>query len=176
MSAGQKVVFVHVGDGASRGHIHVTADKNGAYCRSGNQRIGLTLGTRSPDTHHRRDSGCRQLAGKLFESGLGESVENEWRINGLQVLRINLDLPSRGDTGAAGFLHARVLRRSYGRRREALVELIDLQHLGNRSHATDGFLGERADLKPERAYQLSIDVDQPAAHIRHYSAALWFLS
>src|SRR5258708_16440199 len=111
----------------------------------------------------------------MLDSWLGEAVEDKRRINGLQVLCVALNIGGRRSAGAAGFFHASTLRRSDRRRREALVKFVDLQHLGNRGHAANGFLGKGADLKSQRAHPFSVDIHPAAPLPCNYSGVLRLL-
>ena len=46
----------------------------------------------------------------------------------------------------------------------ALVHGVDLEHVGDRSHAGDRFLGEFADAERQRARQFAVKINRAAAH------------
>src|SRR5215469_9536450 len=89
MSAGQQVIGIHVGDRARAGNVQVAADQNCADGRTGLNRFGLLLiRGRAANAHHRRDSCGFELWSEALNRLLVESVENERRLDGSEILRV----------------------------------------------------------------------------------------
>jgi hypothetical protein len=176
MAAGQQVFFVHIRDSACCGYVHVTAYQNGAHGGTGNQWLRLLLFAGRAHTHHRYDAGCGELGGKLSYGRLIESVKHERSVNRLEVLRIALHRIGVSHAGTAGFRRSRPGRGRRARLRDALVKLIDLQHLFNGRHPGNRLFGELSDAVGNRAQQLAVDVDRAAAHARDHSGELGFFT
>ncbi len=120
------------------------------------------------------------MSGEAAHGVFGESVEDQRRVDRFQEIgeacRSN---PARmrhrpgsggfsccvgdGGLGRGGF---------FGRR---LVERVDLEHVGDRSDAGDGFFGEFADTEGQGSREFSVEIDRAAAHSGDYSGIFDFL-
>ena len=90
MSAGQQMIFVHVGDGASCGGVQIAAHQHCAYCRSWNVRFRLFFATGAAYAHYGNDSSSDKLVGKHLDGRFTEAIEHKRRIDRLQELCVIL--------------------------------------------------------------------------------------
>ena len=107
-----------------------------------------------------------------------EAGEHEGRLDRLEVVGEALNRGIRRQA-RAGSLRRGIAVGGGGRRWarcKALVERVDLQHVGDRRDAGDRFLRELADAERQGTRKLSVEVDRAAAHSRDNPRVLSLLA
>src|SRR5215471_13811719 len=108
MAASQKVVSIHVGDGAGGGNVHVSANQNGADGRARLDGFRLPRVGDGTGAHYWNDSRGGELRGKALHRVFGESVEDQGRFDGLKIvgeaLSAGIGTRHSGQSGASGFV------------------------------------------------------------------------
>ena len=183
MSAGEQALRIDVGHGAGGGNIHIAANQHGADGGSGLDWFRLLAIARRANAHHGNDARRRELRPVALQGLVGKTVEHERSFDGLQIVAVALGRERSAFAGAGGWLwfaawlgEAGAGKTGTHRRRtiagllcRTMIQRIDLQHLLDRRHARDRFLGELADAEGQRARQLAVEINRASAHARNHA-------
>ena len=120
----------------------------------------------------------RELRSEALHGFLRESAEHQRSFDRLQVVGIVLgdqERPQlRGPTSGVGVRTA--VAGVHGAASRAAIHGVDLEHLGDGSHAGDRFLGKFADAEGQRSRQLAVQINRAAAHARDHSGIFRLLA
>src|SRR5262249_22723172 len=108
MAAGQKMILVHVSDGAGGRGVHVSTDEHSTYGRAGLKRLRLLFIAGPAHAHYGNNAGGGKLVSEGLDCSFAEAVEDKWCINRREELRVILNLVLTGSAGCAGLVGDRV--------------------------------------------------------------------
>src|SRR5215472_17385459 len=108
MAAGQKMILIHVSNGAGGSGVHVSTDEHSTHGRSRLKRLRLLFIAGSAHAHYGNNAGGGKLVGEGLDCSFAEAVEDKWCINRGEELRVILTLVLTGSAGSAGLVGNRV--------------------------------------------------------------------
>ena len=136
----------------------------------------MRRGIGGPDAAYRSDPGDSELGCEPPQSFFAEAAEHDRGVDRGEEVAILLEAAGIARCRGSRGLRPRLGRSRLSVGRAAVVELADLQHVGDRSDPGDRFLGELANAECQRPQQLPIHVDGAAAHARDHPAVFGLLT
>src|SRR5216683_2506446 len=181
MPASEQMLRINISDGAGGLDIHIAANQHRAHRGAWLQRLWLLGIAHRARPHHGYDSRGSELRSEAVNRIFRKSVEYQWRLNGLEIIRKSLSslwtrLPwpiSRRPSPARDIPPHTIRgrpRRSF--LRWTAIERIDLQHVGNRSHAGNRLFGKLANAERQSTRQLAVQIHRTSAHARNHAGVL----